>query len=171
MRAYVVFESMFGNTRDIAMAIGEGLERHGTVEVVEVGTAREQISPDVDLLVVGGPTHAFGLSRPGTRQDAARQKGSAVVSAGVGLREWLTTTGPAGPDVAAAAFDTKINKPIPGSAAHKAEKLLRQHGYRIAATAETFRVLDTPGPLQSGELDRACLWGERLGAMATASHV
>src|SRR5690606_38405315 len=39
MRALVVYESMFGNTRDVAYAVAEGLRRHLDVDVVEVGTA------------------------------------------------------------------------------------------------------------------------------------
>jgi flavodoxin len=39
MTAVVVFESMFGNTQQIANAVTEGLSRHLPVEQVEVGTA------------------------------------------------------------------------------------------------------------------------------------
>src|SRR5690606_14826892 len=70
MRALVAFESMFGNTGLIAEAIADGLARHGEVETAEVGTAPVLLPAEVDLLVVGGPTHAFGMSRPGTRSSA-----------------------------------------------------------------------------------------------------
>ena len=71
---------------------------------------------------VGGPTHAFGLSRPGTRQDAPRQGDVRPGTADVGIREYLDIspmlTGPA------TAFE--VNKPLlPGSAAHKAHRRLR----------------------------------------------
>ena len=75
MRALVVFESMFGNTEKIAAAIGEGLATRMPVDVVEVGIAPLDIDADTVLLVVGGPTHAFGMSRPQTRQDAVKQAG------------------------------------------------------------------------------------------------
>ena len=89
MTALVVFESMFGNTKLIADAVAEGLARHLPVEQVEVGTAPTVIGGEVELLVVGGPTHAFGLSRSGTRQSAAQQAEDGLVSDGIGLREWL----------------------------------------------------------------------------------
>lgn len=34
------------------------------VEQVEVGAAPVVFGPDVEVLVVGGPTHAFGMTRP-----------------------------------------------------------------------------------------------------------
>ena len=67
MKVLVVYESMFGNTKAIAEAIGEAL----AAEVVEVSDAPDVLPDDVGLLVVGAPTHAFSLSRPATRQSAA----------------------------------------------------------------------------------------------------
>ena len=102
MRALMVFESMFGNTKVIADAVAEGLATRMRVTAVEVGVAPAAIEDDVDLVVVGGPTHAFGMSRPGTRQDAARQAERPLVSAGSGLRDWLETVRGGSPRVAAA---------------------------------------------------------------------
>jgi flavorubredoxin len=36
MRALVVYESMFGNTRNVALAIAEGIGTRMTVEAVEI---------------------------------------------------------------------------------------------------------------------------------------
>jgi hypothetical protein len=93
MKALVVFESIFGNTQHIAEAIAEGLR--GEVEVVEVGKARAEIA-GVDLLVVGGPTHAWGMSRAMTRsgaRDQAAKAGTKPVSEGEGVRDWLARLG------------------------------------------------------------------------------
>jgi flavodoxin len=70
MRALIVVESWFGNTRAIAGAVAEGLGGFMTVDVTEIGDAPARVAPDVDLVVVGGPTHAFGMSRPSTRRPA-----------------------------------------------------------------------------------------------------
>lgn len=169
MRAKVIYESMFGNTRDIADAIGEGLSAYGETDVVEVGTADRDIGPSVDLLVVGGPTHAFGLSRTKTREDAGRQLGSPPVSSGIGIREWLDNARRAFPGTSAAAFDTKIDKPVPGSAGRGAEKRLRKLGFHVAADAQHFHVTDVSGPLVEGELARARAWGAQLGAQIAAA--
>jgi hypothetical protein len=164
MRALVVYESMFGNTQLIADAIAGGLAQRMRVDAVEVGDAPATLDDDVTLLVVGGPTHAFSMSRPRTRQDAASQAPDGLVSTRTGLREWLDTLrAPAG--TAAATFDTKVSKPhLPGSAARAAEKRLRRLGFRIATPAESFWVSGTLGPLLEGEQDRATAWADQLGA-------
>jgi len=171
MRTLVVFESMFGNTQEIATAVAEGLSSHLSVDVVEVGAASTVIGDDVEFLVVGGPTHAFGLSRPGTRQSAAQQAGEHLVSAGLGLREWLAAVHGGSGRVAAAAFDTRVKKPgLPGSAARAAGKRLSRLGCRLIARPASFYVAGTPGPLLPGERERARTWGEKLGSEFTARH-
>jgi hypothetical protein len=171
MRALVVFESMFGNTKVVADAVAEGLATRMRVTAVEVGVAPVAIEDDLALVVVGGPTHAFGMSRPGTRQDAAKQAERPLVSAGPGLREWLETVQGGSPQVAAAAFDTRIDKPrLPGSAARAAERRLRRLGLRIAVPAKSFYVAGTPGPLVAGEQERARRWGADLGALVAAGR-
>lgn len=167
MRALVVFESMFGNTRDVVRAVADGVSSRLPVDTVEVGTAPEQLGDDVALLVVGGPTHAFGLSRASTRADAARQATEPVVSTVVGIREWLDGVDAGSRTVAAAAFDTRVAKPrLPGSAAKGAARRLRRRGFSIVAPATSFFVDGTKGPLLDGELDRARAWGAHLAAAA-----
>ncbi|PRX43435.1 flavodoxin [Prauserella shujinwangii] len=163
-RALVVFESMFGNTQTIAKAVAAGLTGRFDVELVEAGDAPAAVPDDVRLVVVGGPTHAFGMSRPSTREDAARQATEGLVSAGRGIREWLAGVRlPRG--IGAAAFTTKVHRPaLPGSAASKAARLLRRHGARLVAPAESFSVTGTRGPLLDGEAERARRWAERLAA-------
>jgi hypothetical protein len=166
MRAVVVYESAFGNTEMIARAIADGLTSVIPTRVTEVGGAPGSFDDHTDLLVVGGPTHAFGLSRPGTRQQAAKQAEHGVVSSGVGIREWLGAIQDRGPRLGAA-FDTRFKKPrmITGSAARAAEKRLRRLGCRILVPAESYFVAGTSGPLLDGELERARRWGERLGSL------
>lgn len=69
MKAVVIFESMYGNTRAIAEAVAEGIGagRDVQVTVLPVSAADRELIRDADLLVVGGPTHAHGMSghRPG----------------------------------------------------------------------------------------------------------
>lgn len=169
MTALVVFESMYGSTRAIAEAIGQGLAASGPVKVIEVGAfaaapGSRKISDDVTLLVVGGPTHAFGLSRSSTRADAAREATAGIVSKGKGIREWLEDlTMPTG-GLPIATFDTKVLKPnLPGSAAKGAEKSLRRLGGRPIVPPRSFRVMGKSDGLVEGELEAARIWGEELG--------
>jgi flavodoxin-like protein len=166
-RVLVVYESMFGNTRDIAKAVAEGLADAGTVDLVEVGAAPIPLPDDVDLLVVGAPTHAFGLSRPATRKSAADQAVGEVVSTGIGLREWLDELTPG--TAAVSAFDTRVKVALmPGSAARRALGRLRKLGFPMLLRSESFYVQGTPGPLKDGEIARARRWGAKLAATHSA---
>lgn len=169
MKALVVHESMFGNTSQVAEAIGHGLELSMEVDVVAVA-AQVSIGPDVGLLVVGGPTHAFSMTRASTRAEAV-SKGAQPPSADVGIREWLDdlVTG-AGP-VLVATFDTRMEKVrhLPGSAARRAARVLHRLGHDAVAPAESFYVLGTDGPLLDGELERARTWGEHLATLCEPS--
>jgi hypothetical protein len=162
MRAVIVYESMFGNTRTVAEAIAVGLSLQGVdVEVDEVGSVLVPLDDTVDLLVVGAPTHTFSLSRPETRASAAEQATAPLVSTGVGLREWLEDL-PTGLPMRVAAFDTHVDKRLPGSASRSAQRRLRRRGYRPVLPAESFHVTDMQGPLVDGEVARARGWGARL---------
>ncbi len=173
MTALVVYESMFGNTRAVALAIADGLSLHHDVTVEEVGRAPERLDDDVDLLVVGGPTHALGMSRPETRADAAAQAGTTptVTPVETGLREWLAGLQSPSPTTVVAAFDTRVARPrAPGSAARRAERRLRRLGYRTIRPAASFWVTGTRGPLADGELERARRWGAALGEEVAAGQ-
>ena len=175
MRTLVIYESMFGNTRAVADAIGDGLFERSEVAVMEVGTAPVEIPVDVGMVVVGGPTHAFGMSRASTREDAATHTSQPLVSARIGVREWLEQLERPSHAVTFATFDTHMDKPRiikgAGSASGPIGRRLAKLGLERAADAEHFWVSDTTGPLREGELDRARAWGRVLAdASATVPH-
>ncbi len=162
MRALVVFESMFGNTEEVARAVAEGLELGGcaSAQVVRVDRAPLQVPGDVDVVVVGGPTHAFGMSRPSSREEAERQ-GAPGDESERGLREWVGVV-QAAPSVRFATFDTRIDKVrrVPGSAAHQASRHLRRRGFRLASGPTSYYVTGTAGPLGGHETGKARQWGK-----------
>lgn len=165
MRALVVYESMYGNTRSIAKAVGTELAEHMDTDVVEVGDAPEVIGQDVDLLIVGAPTHAFGMSRESSRQDATKQGSGPLVSQRQGVREWLEKLSVTS-EVATATFDTKIDKPrLPGSAAKAAAKRLRRLGAHLVTRPRNFYVTGSLGPLVDGEIERARDWADQLAGV------
>ena len=170
MRALVMYESMFGNSEQVARAIGEGMAKHVETEVRDVtATPPGAVPAGIDLLVVGGPTHAFSMSRPSTREDAVRQ-GAEQGLVNRGLREWLEAV----PDLqgqSVATFDTRVSRArrLPGSAARSAARVLRRHGAKLLAPPESFFVDDVSGPLGDAEIGRAHVWGEQLGILLIAN--
>jgi hypothetical protein len=164
MQALVVYESMFGDTAQVAHAIAGGMADRAVVQVFAVDEAPAPVPESVELVVVGGPTHAFGMSRPGTRSSAVRQGGS---TAERGVREWLAQVGPLRGTLAAA-FDTHARTRLPGSAAGAIERRLRRLGAHIVSPAHSFYVTGIQGPLDEGERDRATRWGAELAEVAVA---
>ena len=163
-RALIVYESMFGNTEKVAAAIRDGLRTVIDTDLVRVDHASGRIPMDARLLVVGGPTHAFSLSRRSTRADAAKQ-GDVVMPVETGIREWLGALPDRTTETMTATFDTRIRKVrrLPGSAARSAAKILRHRDFRAIAPSASFFVDDTAGPVDEQELQRARQWGAELG--------
>lgn len=172
LRAHVIYESMFGNSEEVARAVAEELGAAGLdVTLAEVSQAPAAHDLETELLVLGAPTHAFSLSRATTREDAVRQ-GAPASRSSVGLRDWLATAQaePSGSPVLTAAFDTRVGKVrhLPGSAAKKTTRLARGAHLDPALGSESFYVDDVRGPLLDGELDRARTWGRRLAERVSA---
>ena len=160
----VVYESMFGGTRQVAEAVADGLRRSTRCTLVEVGAAPTVVDNDVDLLVIGAPTHAFGLSTPATRHEAQNETSTPVISRDLGVREWLAALVLLSPNTRTAAFDTHVKQRwVPGSAAHKIAHSLAHKGLTRVHEPVSFRVDGTTGPLLDGELARAQQWGAELG--------
>ena len=162
LRALLVYESMFGNTEQIAEAVARGLRLEGLdTGLFEVGSAPTSLPGGLQLLVVGAPTHAFSLSRPSTRDDAVR-KGARSEAAATGLREWIgAMSGHGRQHGMAAAFDTRVTsmRRVPKAASTRAYHLLDHLGFAMLSRPTGFLVTDTKGDLVTGEGERAESWG------------
>ena len=165
MRTLIVCESLFGNTDAIARAIADGVSLFGEVAVVTPNDAGPDRVANVDLLVVGTPTHAWGLPRKRTWAP----DGQVVEHVGPFVRSWLLDL-PDGEGRPSAAFATRLDKPqlVTGSAATGIARRLRRRGWSAAADPHSFVVTGTEGPLDDGELDRARTWGAELGQLCRA---
>jgi hypothetical protein len=168
LRALVAYESMFGNTERVAGAVAAGLRLEGAdTTVVDVAHSEPVDLADVDLLVVGAPTHGFSLSRPASRRDAVRQ-GAREDAECAGMREWLGTLEHGDRPVLAAAFDTRVTKVryLPACASRRAARELAKHGHQMVSAPIGFLVQGVPGPLESREVDRAIAWARSVAAEA-----
>lgn len=176
VRALVVYESMYGNTRQVAARIADGLRRRFEVTEVPVAEVTQELIDAADLLVVGAPTHMYRLPTPSSRQAAAAaaQRNDHLKldprADEPGVREWLRDIGP-GHGKAAAAFDTRLDKlPIlTGQAGRGIARLLTHHDYRLIVASQSF-IVNSRNELVYGELARAQQWGRTIGAFAQLSH-
>jgi hypothetical protein len=174
MRALVVYESMFGNTKKVADAVAEGLRAAGCdpVDLVRVDKAPTVVPEGVDLVVVGGPTHAFGMSKTGTREDAERQGAPQETVTSRGIREWVDEV-KAAPSVRFATFDTRVHqvRHLPGSAARHANRHLLRRGFQMASAPTSYYVEGTSGPLRPDQPAAATRWGETMARNLAAIGV
>jgi hypothetical protein len=174
MDVVVVYESLFGNTRLVAEAIADGIRAADPAARVSVTRTDATKLSDVDdacLLVVGGPTHMRRMTSPRSRQQGLRaarktkdqqSREPESGAAGPGLREWLQALPPARLGALAAAFDTRVESRLAGSASRPASRQLKRRGFGLAGQPEGFIVTGSQGPLRQGELDRARTWGAAL---------
>jgi hypothetical protein len=172
MRAVVVYESMYGNTHVVADHIGAGLRSRFEVVVSSVEDADDAGIADADLLVVGGPTHAHGMTSAMTRKsavEAAAKDADLDLDAdaeGPGLRDWLSEL-PKRDGARAAAFDTRIDAPaaLTGRASKGIARRLRHHGFELVTDPESFLV-DKHSHLLDGEDERARSWANAIAELA-----
>jgi flavodoxin len=161
MRAMVVYDSAFGNTEQVAQAIGSALGPQANVEVVRVGDVKPEQLTGLTLLIVGSPTQRFSPT-----------------GATTSLLKSIPQNGLNG--VKVAAFDTRFTVSaiekvrilaffvkIFGYAAEPIADRLEKKGGELAVPPEGFYVGDTKGPLLEGELERAGDWAKQI--MATQS--
>ena len=155
MRVLIVFESLFGNTRQIAEAIAEGARRASMLvdaSCIRVPDLVGAETASADLFFVGGPTQFHGM--------ASRKK------RGVWLRQQDLETGASRsghalePGTGGSTLSEWLDRILSGGAAPKIERRLRDRGYTIAAAPVGFIVEDMEGPLRSGERERAAAWGQ-----------
>lgn len=164
MEMTVVYETVFGTTREVAEAIADGARGAGaSVMVRDVAEGLAERAPD--LLVVGGPTHVRGMSTAWSRGKAADDApdggggDDTDEATSQGVREWLAHLGTTGGK--AATFDTHLGNPLAGGAARPIARALHRHGRDVIAR-EGFVLDGAKGPLRAGELDRARAWGAEL---------
>lgn len=154
MKAVVIYDSVYGNTEQIAQAIGAGLA--GDARVMRVGDVNASELRSFDLLIVGSPVHG-GRATPAI--DA--------------LLKQLPTHSLEGKRVAA--FDTRFESEEQGIglrilmsviryAAERIAKDLAKKGGRLVAEPEGFIVEQKEGPLKQGELERASQWAKAMNA-------
>ena len=151
MRALVIYDSVFGNTKKIAQAIGSVLGERAAVHLAKVGEEESVDWSEFELVVMGGPIHRVSLS--------AAMKALVKEIPKRALR-----------GASVAVFETCYRNPRwqRGAATRKLARRTRKHGGRLIVPAESFFVVAREGPLEEGEEERARRWAHAiLGEMST----
>ena len=162
MKALIVYDSMFGNTEQVAQAMATALGDQATVSACRVCDVKPEAFAGVDLLIVGSPTQGFqptpAIKKLLDRIPAHELKGVKV-----------------------AAFDTRIAIEDTGSrfltvmvnlfgyAAKPIANRLQKKAGDLVAPPEGFIVQGKEGPLKEGELARAAAWAKQISAAITTA--
>jgi len=131
-RAIIIYDTKFGNTEKIARALARGMEKQGVkVDCVKADEVDVDKLGRYDFLAIGGPTHAFGVSKP---MKAFFEK---VRSVDIKGKKTF-------------AFDTKYKSRLAGSAGKGIEKTLKGLGMSIVKPRSSAIVKGSEGPLEEG---------------------
>jgi flavodoxin I len=155
MKIKVVYDSFFGNTEKVALAIGEALREKGDVQTLKINQVTMEIMLGLDTLIVGSPTRGF---RPSEATSKFLKSLSHEQLDGLGVAAFDTRI--ALETIESSVFRLVVDKG--GYAASTIAKALQKKGANLLAPAEGFLVNGEQGPLKEGELDRAQDWAKRL---------
>lgn len=154
MKALVVYDSYFGNTEQIAKAVGVGLGA-GEDNVKRVGDVEVTLLKEIEVLVVGSPTRGF---RPSERTALFLKELPTGCLSGVRIAAFDTRLDLDRIEKKALRFIVKTG----GYAAKHIAADLQKNGGQLALPPEGFLVIGEEGPLLDGELQRAEAWGASL---------
>jgi len=141
MKAIVLFDSGFGNTKQIAEAISKELGVGS--KAVKVSDFNIAELSEIELFVVGSPIIGWKPS----------EKMGVFLSE---LKEYVLK------GKKAASFDTRVRLFIHGDAASKISQALMNAGAEIIAPSEFFYVSGKEGPLLDGEIEKAKKWAKSI---------
>jgi flavorubredoxin len=129
-KAVVIYDSKFGNTEKIARALSEGMKREGLlVDCLKTDAVDPGKLGEYDMLAVGAPTQAFGISGP--MKEFLRKLENVNLRGKKGF-----------------AFETRLKSRFAGSAAKGIEKKLKELGMTIVRGYTSAIVGGTEGPLE-----------------------
>ncbi len=157
MKATVIYDSIFGNTEQIARAIGKAMSLKMEVETIKVSDVKEEPLKGIEWLIVGSPTRAFHPT-PAINQFLKQIPRESLK----GIRIAAFDTGIALDDVDSSVGRFFIKRF--GYAAKKIASKLTKKGGKLTVPPEGFFVEGNEGPLKARELDRAEAWANQIMA-------
>lgn len=153
MNVLIIYDSVFGNTEQIARSIGNSLSSEENVETFRVSDIKSEQLIGLKLLIVGSPTRAFKPTK-----EIIKFLNKIPSNSLKGIK--------------VAAFDTRISNTdinsrilkilmkLFGYAAKPISDKLKKSGGDLIIPPEGFYVKDSEGPLKDGEIERAANWAK-----------
>lgn len=144
VNSLVVYFSKFGHTRRIAESIAEEIGSVGPVRLLSSDQLKASDLENVDLVVMGSPTHRMNL--PEVVRPVFERLPKRILRG-----------------IPVAAFDTSYKMSpilVRLTAAKKLTQKLRKLGGKRIVPPETFYVVGREGPLYDGEIERAREWSK-----------
>ena len=159
MKALTIYDSFFGNTEQIAQAIGNALGNQEDVEILRVGNVKPEQLTGLTLLIVGSPTRGF---RP---TPAISNLLKRIPRNGLdGVKVAAFDTRFSMDEIESSVFILRILVNVFGYAAKPISDRLKKKGGELIIPPEGFFVKGTEGPLKEGELERAADWAKQIMA-------
>jgi len=154
MKALIVYDSVFGNTAQVAQSIGSALGcQEG--DIVKVNDVRPEQLKGIDILIVGSPTRAF---RPTPAITTFVKSLPSTTMQGMKVAAFDTRMSAADANSGFLNFMIKLF----GYAAEPIAKgLIKKGGSQVIPPAG-FLVKASEGPLKDGELERATGWAQKV---------
>ena len=151
MKILILYDSVYGHTKQIAQAIGKGVDDQHDLEIINANALNKEKLSDVDILIIGSPTHGgrYTEAIQAFFKDMAPDLSKNLSGAAFDTR--TSSTGIAG----------RIEK-IFGRAAPRIVRDMEKQEWRLLVEPEGFIVKGRKGPLREGELDRAEEWAKTI---------
>ncbi len=154
-KAIVIYQSLFGNTKKIALSLAKGLEESGvSSDCLHIDEVNLEKLHEYDFIAIGGPTHILGMSK---QMKAFIEKLKTVDLHGkMGF-----------------SFDTRIlskmNKKtlffLENSAARRIEGKMKRQKIKMVRPRESALVTGREGPLNQEAESRFLQIGKEIGAI------
>ena len=143
LKVVIIYDTWYGNTARAAEAIGEGMKEAGLqVELRRVKDVKPEDVTAFDVIVMGSPTHAGGMSEDMRSFVTALKR--------------LTLEGKKG-----ATFDTRYVGEEVGAAVVM-EMAMMELGVDVVVPGSPFRVEGPQGPIVEGELAKCKEFGQAI---------
>ena len=156
MKCLIVYDTVYGNTEQVARAIGSAFAPAHSVRLVKADKIASLDATSIDLLIIGGPTHRHRISP---------QLDAVLKATPRGALKGVKVT----------AFDTRyrMSEWLSGSAASAIARRVRKLGGSLLALPESFFIERDVPPrgekrrhnlerLEVGEVERATRWARKL---------